>query len=387
MKQKNTLMHARQDTAIYALTPQGAELAFRLAKMINQKKIKDAPNDESDAHTTQRRFFTTLDIFIPETLSFPNNDITPQRFSGLRPLVKRTFNDYGLHIFITATGIAVRSIASSIQHKLSDPAVLVIDQKGEFVISLLSGHLGGANEASVLVANIIGATPVITTATDVEGLPSLDMLAIEKKLTIATPNALKYINGALIKGETVPVHDPENWLELSGSIHQNLFSFHNKTSYDELAQVNHQASIVVTHQAYQSTSPHILILHPPVFVAGIGCKRGISAETIIQQLRYAFNIMGASLSSLHSLASASVKQDEKGIAEAAIQLGIPVFFFPVDVLHNFPVINESPKCRETFGLRGVCEPSALAGAGAGASLVQQKIAGNGVTIAVARRLP
>jgi len=144
--------------AIYALTPQGAVLGRRMA-------------DQLDA-----------DLFLPSRIADPHGAIP---FDRLLDVVAKSFFLYPRHVFIAAAGIVVRAIASHLKSKDRDPAVIVLDQEGEYVISLVSGHLGGANELARNVARLTGGRAVITTATDTVGVPSMDLLAKEKDLTIA----------------------------------------------------------------------------------------------------------------------------------------------------------------------------------------------------------
>jgi cobalt-precorrin 5A hydrolase len=126
--------------------------------------------------------------------------------------LKKKIRQYTGHIFIMSTGIVVRVIAPLIRHKTEDPAVVVVDDRGMHAISLLSGHLGGANELAQKIAGIIGAKPVITTATDVNLVPAIDVLAKEKSLFIENPEAIKTVNMALLRGDKIHVHDPFSFL-------------------------------------------------------------------------------------------------------------------------------------------------------------------------------
>ena len=174
--------------AIWAVTPNGARLADRMAA------------DMPDA-----------DVFVSQNLDPENAAIN--RFARLSVSVTEKFDHYGGHIFIMATGIVVRVLAPLIQDKTSDPAVVVVDELGKNAISLLSGHIGGSNELTVEVARILEANPVITTATDINRVPAIDVLARENGLAIENPGAIKNINMALVKKEPVGVYDRHKFLE------------------------------------------------------------------------------------------------------------------------------------------------------------------------------
>jgi len=129
-------------------------------------------------------------------------------FTELSKEIQQQFNNFTGHVFIFSTGIAVRIIAPLLKSKTVDPAVVVMDDKAKHVISLLSGHIGGANELSKDIATIVQAVPVITTATDTNNLPSIDMIAKAGNLFIENPQNIKYINMAFLTGKSVGLYDP-----------------------------------------------------------------------------------------------------------------------------------------------------------------------------------
>jgi len=174
-------------TAIYALTPGGARLGRALAHKLMG------------------------DLFLPGRLAKAHGAIA---FDGLLERVAKDFFSYPRHVFITAAGIAVRAIAPHLKGKDQDPAVIVLDQEGEYVVSLVSGHLGGANELARKVAQLTGGSAVITTATDTAGVPAIDVLAKERNLSIANLKVVKSLNMAMLEGKPVQVFDPEDRLGL-----------------------------------------------------------------------------------------------------------------------------------------------------------------------------
>ncbi len=169
--------------ALWAVTPDGAGLALKIGAKLPGSVL-----------------------FFSERLTDAHSNV--MRFARLKDAVTEYFGAYPAHIFIMSTGIAVRLIAPLIKHKTQDPAVLAADEKGLHVISLLSGHLGRANALTLKVAKLIRADPVITTATDIQGVPAVDLLAQEKNLTIENPGAIKYVSMALLTNEPIILHDP-----------------------------------------------------------------------------------------------------------------------------------------------------------------------------------
>ena len=337
--------------AVYAFTPQGLALAERLAAPLSAT------------------------LFVPGALCPGTQAYRP--FERLGPLLEHTFRAFGCHIFIAACGIAVRAVAPLLAGKDRDPAVLVMDQRGRHVISLLSGHLGGANAMAGRVAALVGATPVITTATDIESLPAVDALAAGRGLAIGNLEAVKTVSAALLRGETVGLDDPHDRLGLAKSPWDGLFI----RGPGEAA-----ARIVVTEQAAAPGARAALYLHPRTLACGVGCKKGVTAAVILQAIRGMLARGGYAAASLACLASFDAKQHEPGLTEAARLLGTPFRVFTAGELAAFPPRNPSPKAFERFGVAGVCESAALAAA-AGLPgetvLLEEKAAANGVTVALA----
>ena len=344
-------MH-RSRTAVYVFTPQGLALAKRLAGEL------------------------PLTVFVPDALAARAEGARP--FSKLDGLLAETFRRYDCHIFIAACGIAVRAVAPLLRGKASDPAVLVMDQRGRHVISLLSGHLGGANAMAERVAATIGATPVITTATDVEGLPAIDALASARGLAIGNLEAVKSVSAALLRGETVTLDDPRDLLGLADGPWRPLFA--------RAPESDKTAHIIVTERAPESGPHAALYLHPRVLACGVGCKKNTPAEAVLEAIRAMLADSGYAPQSLACIASIDAKRDEPGLAEAARKLGLPFRVFAPHELAAHPPRTPSPKALERFGVVGVCESAALAAAslgGATARLLVPKRVSPGVTVALA----
>lgn len=360
-------------TAIYALTPQGLDLAFRLA---------DRTGGQIYAVASLRR---------EPPARFSSS--APRWFASLSEQTRSVFPLYSCHIFIAAAGIAVRAIAPLLKGKAVDPAVLVLDQRGRHVISLLSGHLGGANAMARRVAALLGATPVITTATDCEGLPALDELAREKGLAVGNLEAVKRVSAALLAGEQVLLRDPENHLGLRGSEWEPLFLVERKgDGFDaQGAPPSAWAEVRVTAcapPADPDARQRCLYLHSRVIHAGIGCRKGTPAGAILEALADVCARRNLAMAALACLASIEAKRQEPGLNQAATALGLPLLFFSPAELAQYSVSSPSPKARELFGVEGVCEPAALAAAsgkeGGAPVLLAGKQVFKGVTVALAR---
>lgn len=405
--------------AAYVFTWQGLQLATRIAGLAHThiyapqslRNIYSQHFPCQETSVTPGKALTgempqhPLDVCRPPRTPCPSESIlrgttvTPPPpvsfFSALPELIADKFHNYACHIFIGACGIAVRAISPHLVSKLTDPAVLVIDQQGKHVISLLSGHTGGANHMAVHLARHIGAQPVITTASDLESLPALDVLVREKKLSMANPKNVKAVTSALLGQKKVLLHDPEDHLELRNTSWDTLFTRIPSPcaikSRPIAASAQSPISVIVTEKNIQLSEQErdtSLVIHPPVLFAGIGCKRDTPAEKILDCIYDVFSKNTLSLHSLGALSSLDAKKEETGLIEAARALQTGIIFFSAEELSSFPVTRVSPKAQETFGVRGVCEPAALAAASHPAhqaELIICKMVSSCVTIAVAIR--
>ena len=274
-------------------------------------------------------------------------------------LLEKTFNKYDLHIFVAATGAVVRIIEGKFKSKDTDPAVITIDDHANFVISLLSGHLGGANEECKKIASGIGAIPVITTASDVGGKIAVDTLSQKIKAKLNDLDGAKRVTSLIVNGENVSLHLPKNIVN----------------NYE-----NSAGAIIVSNRKNIEISK---IIPQNIFI-GIGCKRGVSKEHIIEKLKYAMDKQNLELSAIKMAASAWVKSDETGLLEAMKELDIPIKFFEKEeILKLEDLIEEkSEYVKKTIGVYGVSEPCAfLASSGKGAFLAK-KIKLDGMTLSI-----
>jgi cobalt-precorrin 5A hydrolase len=317
----------------------------------------------------------------PDPTQLPNSPketVPAIRFDRLGPELQNRFREFDGHVFIMSTGIVVRLIAPLLRAKTEDPAVVVMDELGVHAISLVSGHIGGANALARRVAEAIGATPVITTATDVNQLPAVDAIAAERGIRIENPSAIRAVSMALLNGERIGLHDPMGWME--DSLREFAVSFEEE---------NWSAGVWVDHRntidpklAPKSTA--ILRLRPPSLVAGMGCNRGTDVGELRSLLLETLEAANLSPQSLAAIASVDVKADEPGLQELARELGIPFQTFPRESLRAVTdVPTPSEMVQRHVGTPSVCEAAALLGAGeSGKLLVAKRKSVNG-TVAVA----
>lgn len=300
----------------------------------------------------------------------------------LKVLITSLWKSYDGLVLIMATGIVVRMIAPLLKSKDTDPAIVVMDEAGRFAISLLSGHLGGANELAERCASASTGNAVITTATDVNDLPSFDMLAKEQGWVIADISRVKMLNTMLLDNKEIAVVDPtgqsRTWLHGRGRV-----TFHE--TFAKAAASGAHGLLLVTNQNLpeQMTTRTTLILHPRNLVLGIGCNRGTPADEIAAFVMNHLKQLSLSAKSICCIASIAAKRDEPGLIKFAEQLGVPLNCFESAALNQIPFPSPpSEHALEAVGVAAVAEPAALLASGGGRLLLQKVKSGN-VTLAVA----
>lgn len=304
--------------------------------------------------------------------------IQMQTFSRLGDIVPKLWQESSVLIFVMATGIVVRQIASLIEGKDRDPAVLVLDEEGKFVIPLLSGHLGGANAWAHQISELIGALPVITTATDVRGMVAPDEYARRYGWKVEPVNHLPAVNRLLLEQKRLNVwasyplklkHD--TWVR---DINYLFLSENEKA----------QANVIVDAFPSSSIKSDCLYLVPPILSIGVGCRRGVDKDVILERIKMAVEHLGASLKAISGIYSIDLKSDEMGLIEAAKHLQVPFRTFRADELQAVNLqeqLSRSNFVSEKIGVDGVCEAASLLGAQRG-RLVLPKTKGQGVTVAI-----
>lgn len=268
-------------------------------------------------------------------------------------------------IFIGACGIAVRDIAPHLKSKITDPAVLVMDDRGKFVIPILSGHIGGANALARRIAEMIGATAVITTATDGAGKFSCDAWATTHGCAISSMGLAKKISAEILVRD-LPISSE---FDLPETLPQGLIS---AGSGDLGIYVG-----VRVAEPYRET----LRLIPRIVTLGVGCRRGTSEEVIRQTVKGILEQSGIDLRAVCRIASIDLKRNETGLLAFAASIGANTAFFSADELNAVPgIFEESEFVRKTVGTGNVCERAAVL---AGGKKILKKTAENGVTVAAA----
>lgn len=352
--------------AVWTLNETALQLAFKCADIINAKALF-APSAKTNAYKDVR--LIGYDRFTKSLLD--------------------NFKEYEAHIFIMASGIVVRAIAPLIQDKASDPAVLVIDEKGKHVISLVSGHLGGANDLTVKVASALGADPVITTATDVSGITAVDEIAGKIKAVVENKQMIKKVSASMLNNAPVAlICDYELYETYYGKAEYKPDHFENPDAND---LAGYTALCFITEKIFERDKELLkksLFIRPPNLVLGIGCNKNTSQKEISEAVSEVFEQHRLSTHSIAGVFTIDKKKDEPGLLEYVQSIGLKLQYYDAETLDNIDAEGmsaPSPYAQKYVKAKGVAEPAALLGAGPGSQLIVAKQKKGNVTVAVARK--
>lgn len=289
-----------------------------------------------------------------------------QAFESLRDWTEKAFEISDALVFIGACGIAVRAIAPYISDKFTDPAVLAVDEAGHFVVPLLSGHVGGANELAEKVAGMIGARAVITTATDVTGKFAVDVWARENGLIIDGRDAAKHITAALLAGENVSF---ESDFPVLGNLP------------DGVLREKCELGFCVTLNAAKEPFNETLRLYPKIVTLGIGCRRGVEADDIEEAVSSTLAEAGIPTEAVLGVNSIDLKADEEGLNRFCRRRNIKFRTYSAGQLQAVEgSFSQSEFVKDVTGVDNVCERAAIA---SGGRLILKKQKRNNVTVAAA----
>jgi len=272
-------------------------------------------------------------------------------------------------IFLGSCGIAVRAVAPHVKKKTVDPAVIVIDELGTYSIPLLSGHLGGANDLAVKIGRAIGALPVVTTATDINGLFAADDWARSQGMLVANPEKIKWVSSRILAGEKLKI---KSLYEIEGRMPKCLE--YADSGYD----------ILVSHRSRGNGDA--LRLVPPVVTLGVGCHRNIELEALEKAFEAVLAKSGVHKLAVFQAASLDLKKDEPALLEFCRIHGFPFRTYTAGELTAVPgEYSGSEFVKKITGVDNVCERAAVLASGG--RLINKKEAGNGVTMALAIKEP
>lgn len=328
--------------AIVTLNRQSIKLA---------KLLKSKTDNQIDIYT--------LDKYLEE-------DTSPI-INGIRKFNKVLFDDYKVIIYVMAMGIIVRDIAPYMKHKSLDPAVICLSVDGKYVIPVLSGHLGGANQLAIEISKYIDACPVITTASDILNKTAVDMIAKENDLVISSFNQAKDITAMIINNDKI-------------DIISDIPIKNNKT----IKEVTNEAkgAIVVSNKTNISMDIPYALLIPKNLVLGIGARRGTPYILIRELIDKILKENYLSIKAINKIASIDIKSDEVGILDLADKLKVPFITYSSDELNEVvDLFDTSEFVKSITGVGAVSMPSGYLASSKGKCLVN-KIAFEGMTISI-----
>lgn len=327
-------MNIESNIAFVSVTENGMNLALHISELLGEGHI-----------------YITEKLYKEKS----NSDEIKLIEGKLSNFTSKLFNEYEVIVFIMATGIVVRSIAGHIKNKFEDPAIIVIDEQGKNVISLLSGHIGGANEITNYISKLINANPVITTATDVNDKSSLDMIA--KKLNAYIDNFrenVKEVNYLLVSGKSIGIYiDGDYQVDTRGFITiKNINEFHRLNKLDKIIYITNKKDTEIK-------SEKIIKVIPRDIVIGMGCRRDTSFKEIINALEDLIDKYDIDKKSINKIGSIEVKSDEKGIIELARNLQVPFETIKIEDIKKIEdKFEKSEFVKKSIGVYSVSEPVA-----------------------------
>ncbi len=336
--------------SIISFTKKGADLSLRIKEMLPQRDYECTLYSAS---------------------SFVSKKEIIKKEGSLEEWCKDRFSEKSAIIFIGAMGIAVRGIAPCIKDKLSDVPVLVLDEKGEFVIPVLSGHVGGANELASFLAKCIKACPVITTATDINSKFSVDLFAKKNNLYISNKDGIAKVSSKVLEGINIRIAVDNKAIgemeeNLPGgtdfSEYKNIENYSDDNVYLGVEFVEYKEDeyydVLITSDPQKKNAD--LVLMAKEYVLGIGCKKGKSFEEIDEFVKEILSLNGIDINEVCSVASIDVKKDEDGIKRFCKEYNIPFLTYIADELKEVQGDFEtSDFVLENVGVDNVCERAAV----------------------------
>ena len=287
---------------------------------------------------------------------------------SMRTWTKEAFSVCDSIVFVGSVGIAVREIAPFVKSKDVDPAVISMDELARFTIPLLSGHIGGANELALRIAGDIGSTPVVTTATDINGKIAIDAFAVTHDMAIFNLKAAKDVASRILSGDPVGIVSD---FPIEGTVPP------------ELSAGPDAPTLVVVSENIAGRPKGALLLIPRRRVLGIGCRRGTPKEDIEALVDRVLSENGIPRETVRACASIDLKKDEEGLLAFAADRRLPISFHSAEELNSLEgEFSRSEFVNSVTSVDCVCERSAVFASRSGRITVRKQAA-NGVTVAVA----
>lgn len=359
---RNTLLEEtfHGKCALYAYTEKG----FSKAKEI--------------AHALNAHIFTSRGKLTEKEIKEGNITLVP---STEQPyLVEQQWGEYQAHIFIGAVGIAVRKIAPHIEHKNTDPAVISCTESGSHIISLLSGHLGGANRLCRRIARITGGQAIISTATDQAELLAFDEAAARTHASIQNPEKIKDINAALLHGEPIFIHAPHSIAHLWDTYPQVRSGSLNAYKKGEEYLV---IWLGAEEALPQDLPQEALLIRSSRIILGIGCKRDTDIDTLEKTATLFLERENISWDQISGISSCDIKANEPALLALTHKYNLPFYTYPTEELCAIKTPTPSDNVMKKIGTPSVAEASAIVASGG--HIFVPKTKGEGITLALAEK--
>jgi len=362
----------RKPYAIYAITKHGVAIAARLAP-----SLPDA------------------DLFVSDKVRAGAPEQALRLPLPMGPFLATAFPAYDCHVFIISVGAVVRMVAPFLIDKKVDPAVVCVDDDARFSICVLSGHVGRGNAFTQRVAAALDAQPVITTASDVRGTLTVDILGRDLGWQLDDPDRNVTRGCAAVVNAAPVVFVQETgeptWWPAAQALPEGVAY---ATALDAVDPARHEILLIASDRELRASHPahwdNAVIYRPKSLVLGLGCDRGVPTDLVARGIASLLERHGLSPKSVKAIATIDKKHDEVAFLELSQRFGWPIVCYPAEALDAVPgIANPSEVVKRHVGTRGVAEPAALLAAGADELIVPKHSytepdAGRAMTLAVAR---
>lgn len=293
--------------------------------------------------------------------------------AGLEEFTQQAFENADQIIYIGAAGIAVRAIAPYLESKDTDPGVIVIDELGKFVIPILSGHIGGANDMAKMLAKMLGSAPAITTATDINGCLAIDTWAVNHNMKVANIENIKHISAAVLENQEIGIYTDSKSAIIKSQIEELQSLYGNFVKLDSLDEdlkgyQKLENLVVISNHADSGLRAGILHLIPMNIFAGIGCRKNKAPEDVEKLFLDTLKELKLDIRSLNSINTVDLKKDEEALLELSRKYGKKLNIYTAQELLKAEAytaygFSESELVKRTTGVGNICERSAVIGAG------------------------
>ncbi|MFL0166541.1 cobalt-precorrin 5A hydrolase [Candidatus Clostridium helianthi] len=357
--QNEAINSLSKNISIICPSPRGKEIALKLKESFNGRlyiKENNSSQDQINNCKSEMNTFAYGEDF------------------NLKTITKEAMNNSEGIIFISSTGIAVRAIAPFLEGKDKDPGIVVVDLSCKYAINILNGHLGGGNELTYKVSEILNSMPIITTASDNLGLIAPDILAKENNLIIEDLKKAKYMAALLINKKIIGIKDDYNIIKISNG--------YEKIQYlrEDCIWITHCLKSSNNEELKKTDYSKILRLIKKDIILGIGCRKGTTYEKLYDFVNANLIKYNLDIRAVSCIVSVDIKANEEGIIKLAERINCPFKTFSKDEIKTVQdKYDKSEFVFKTLGITGVCEPSVDL---AGAEVIISKIKHEGMTLAI-----